>query len=106
MGKELRQRFMETKMALRSITGEGTPHLLASRGIVDKNGFSFPQKGVDTVASETRSVNLRNALIMPLNLMQVRCLRETRNCATAANGEDAKQLLDDTLLITVKGISA
>jgi len=104
MGKELRQRFMDTKTSLRSITGEGTPHLLASRGVLDKNGC---QKLPNQSQAETSGVNLRNALIMPLNLMQVRCLKETRNFDSATNnGQETKQLLDDTLLITVKGISA
>jgi len=108
MGKELRQRFQDTKTSLRSITGEGAPHLLASRGISDKAGPDGLKTTSSACQTEASSVNLRNALIMPLNLMQVRCLKETRTFdgTTSANGEDTKQLLDDTLLVTVKGISS
>jgi len=115
MGKELRQRFAETKTALRSITGEGTPSLLASRGANDDKKTAQHQlaaEGAEAHGSRSSSAGLRNALIMPLNLMQVRCLKETRNFNGTSslcggdNAQDAKQLLEDTLLITVKGISA
>eukprot|EP00929_Paragymnodinium_shiwhaense_P029844 TRINITY_DN17032_c0_g1_i1.p1 TRINITY_DN17032_c0_g1~~TRINITY_DN17032_c0_g1_i1.p1 ORF type:complete len:731 (+),score=160.21 TRINITY_DN17032_c0_g1_i1:128-2194(+) len=106
MGRELRQRFVETQISLQSLTGEGSPNLLGSRGGVGgKIGDVSSLKGGNSGRSDV-SVNVRNALIMPLNLMQVRCLKETRN-ATGGQGEDERQqLLADTLLITVKGISA
>merc|ERR1719163_669437 len=106
MGAELRQRFMNTKMALRSISGEGAPHLLSSQVTQDKSGADgVVPKAASPVQAETSSVNLRNALIMPLNLMQVRCLKETRDFSAICS-QEAKQLLEDTLLISVKGISA
>jgi len=108
MGKELRERFAETRATLRSLTGEGAPSLLASRGLA--NSMMAGEKGkVETTKGSAHhsSVDLRNALIMPLNLMQVRCLKETRNFqTTGVADEDQKELLEDTLLITVKGIAA
>jgi len=108
MGTELRQRFMDTKKGVRTITGEGARDLLALRGTPNNKTGSVD--AAHPTQSESTSVNLRNALIMPLNLMQVRCLKETRNFGDAkgsdADAQDLKQLLDDTLLITVKGISA
>jgi len=106
MGAELRQRFLNTKMALRSISGEGAPHLLSSQVTQNKSGpDGVVPKAASPVQAETSSVNLRNALIMPLNLMQVRCLKETRDFSAICS-QEAKQLLEDTLLISVKGISA
>eukprot|EP00929_Paragymnodinium_shiwhaense_P062721 TRINITY_DN31318_c0_g2_i1.p1 TRINITY_DN31318_c0_g2~~TRINITY_DN31318_c0_g2_i1.p1 ORF type:complete len:995 (-),score=277.10 TRINITY_DN31318_c0_g2_i1:413-3397(-) len=103
MGKELRQRFRETRTSLRSLTGEGQPNLLAARSFVKPTGDAIKAAGQERMQV---NANLRNALIMPLNLMQVRCLKETRNFNTTEGNSELKQVLEDTLLITVKGISA
>eukprot|EP00929_Paragymnodinium_shiwhaense_P029940 TRINITY_DN1705_c0_g1_i5.p1 TRINITY_DN1705_c0_g1~~TRINITY_DN1705_c0_g1_i5.p1 ORF type:complete len:994 (+),score=248.67 TRINITY_DN1705_c0_g1_i5:80-3061(+) len=106
MGRELRNRFQDTQNCLRTLTGEGSPNLLGSRtGMSGKMADLSAFKGAESARSEA-SVSLRKALIMPLNLMQVRCLKETRRTSNTENDKERQQMLADTLLITVKGISA
>jgi phosphoenolpyruvate carboxylase len=95
MGEELRNKFFEARTAIRSVTAAGSDVQTQSNTIEGKQG----------------TVDLRKTLIMPLNLMQVRCLREVRAGMCGGPSEIAvqgerREVFEDTLLVTVKGISA
>jgi phosphoenolpyruvate carboxylase len=107
MGEELRQKYFETRTALRALTGDGCPCLLGGSMAQTPQDESAKKPASDVRLQET--IDLRKTLIMPLNIMQVRCLREVRACAVGAAGEfgadERRETFDDTLLVTVKGIS-
>jgi phosphoenolpyruvate carboxylase len=108
MGEELRQNYFDTRLAVRSLTGEGCPSLLGGSS-EQESPAKLAQKS-DTSAELQHTVDLRKTLIMPLNLMQVRCLREVRAGMAGGPGvfgnQERREAFEDTLLITVKGISA
>lgn len=80
MGADLNENFVNTKAAIASMGGN---------------------RCMDTWMK--RKFDVRNVYITPLNIMQVRCLREAR-AVTRAGGSST--LLDDAMLVTVKGIAA
>eukprot|EP00929_Paragymnodinium_shiwhaense_P099117 TRINITY_DN6067_c0_g1_i2.p2 TRINITY_DN6067_c0_g1~~TRINITY_DN6067_c0_g1_i2.p2 ORF type:complete len:252 (+),score=71.67 TRINITY_DN6067_c0_g1_i2:268-1023(+) len=106
IGRELRQRFQDTQSCLQTLTGEGSPNILGSRSGTTGKGIEVSAFKGGSMARADANISLRKVLIMPLNLMQVRCLKETRNASAAENEKERQQMLADTLLITVKGISA
>merc|ERR1719379_2872603 len=116
MGSSLRKNFVSTRDSILSIVGHD--ELLHG----SKDEVNVPEKckarKMKFDASLKQQIDLRGVYITPLNLMQVRCLLETRTAAKA--GETSKPvqtaicmeersnlgLLEDALLLTVKGIAA
>jgi len=85
MGAELGANFLATRATVLSLAGLEAPSA--------EGGGSWLKQKCDA----------RNVYITPLNIMQVRCLQQSRK-ATAAGAP--QEQLGDALLLTVKGIAA
>eukprot|EP00929_Paragymnodinium_shiwhaense_P012306 TRINITY_DN11920_c0_g1_i1.p1 TRINITY_DN11920_c0_g1~~TRINITY_DN11920_c0_g1_i1.p1 ORF type:complete len:1164 (-),score=343.91 TRINITY_DN11920_c0_g1_i1:213-3704(-) len=80
MGEEMRANFLQARDAVRSITGENFPTLLCRQK--DDGKDKTLEQGVQNKAAAA-AVDMRMALLTPLHIMQVRCMRETRRAASS-----------------------
>jgi len=117
MGKVLRKNFLDTRKTILELVGHDA--MLHAKSASDLN---LPEESKaqsmkqDALLKE--QIDLRNVFITPLNIMQVRCLKSTRELAKAGKAATSvdtaaamaartpEDLMQDAMLLTVKGIAA
>eukprot|EP00930_Biecheleria_cincta_P010834 TRINITY_DN11318_c0_g1_i1.p1 TRINITY_DN11318_c0_g1~~TRINITY_DN11318_c0_g1_i1.p1 ORF type:complete len:1012 (-),score=202.39 TRINITY_DN11318_c0_g1_i1:65-3100(-) len=116
MGSMLKMSFLETQTLILTLAGHddllhGLPQHLNLPDRCKARWMEFD-------AQLKKRIHLRSIFITPLNLLQVRCLRATRSAAKAGLASAPVQsaasmatrtdlgLMEDSLLLTVKGIAA
>lgn len=117
MGEALRANFKETQAAILNLAGHD--ELLHG----DLATLNIPEQCKERKMNQDlylkEKIEMRSVFVTPLNLMQVRCLLESREAAKAGVATTAvvntaadmaartpHDLIQDALLLTVKGISA
>eukprot|EP00929_Paragymnodinium_shiwhaense_P057640 TRINITY_DN28854_c2_g3_i1.p1 TRINITY_DN28854_c2_g3~~TRINITY_DN28854_c2_g3_i1.p1 ORF type:complete len:1007 (+),score=223.68 TRINITY_DN28854_c2_g3_i1:54-3074(+) len=106
-GRKLRGKCLATRSLVESLTGSSQPRLLGRAASHDAAAVEGTKKDAEAPRQVgDHRVDMRSPMLMLLNFMQVRCLLETRAPSDDPHTLEHRQMMEDTLLVTVKAIAA